>query len=1297
MNVLPLIFLMVIFEISCGFDDDTRYYPTDPIFSIGRKVPIAKPAKRSGRSAPTKHQGPLTIPEVVERHKKLFRIFNAIYIQNLLSQRRIDYFGVISGIWDLENKTVLDKIASLNVDGLLKSLMELDTKIILDSSDETKIVDVEAIEEKMKFLKQITNQTRKSLEDSMKTDSLPKYILNKIPYYARYGLRELENNLAEVALTTLQEIEKKFEASNNTGTQELRFKIDDCKRILKYVPEDLSALIADTGSFEAFLNSIKTPEEVKAAYTLFHNIETRVEKIQQFDDGVNLDTVKKSLNQLKLILENFNQRSSVIPIYVDLESSWIKALLNNGTSLESLQRLFPDFKELAERLKPINTIIGSWFDIRAPDRIEYVSKMIVGIEEVSQVMKKSDIENLVSCLILPPEEMTSLIAEIVQLPSFLPTFLDGVRDVNSILQKVPNITESWGKLEKEYTDLFNVEDKSVEDFEAWRTDARTKEHAELKQFLQSLLPLFSKLKRSDEFIKSLEKVIQGREQVGEIQELLVEFNFVRPNCDALFSFNPRNLEDLNKFPKQFSTFKSRYDIYELKPLLESLPKVISELKKLKKSGPSGMFRSGILIRNPGNIIGFESATKSLEAMVKIHQHSKMIEVIKNRGEEAKKKVESDPELKAKFGSVWQGFDELKTSLTTLQTEINTALSKVPLTGDEKNLEDVGKVYSALINASITISPILLGDYRRSLMEFPDSGSWKDLEHALAILEKPVATNFATVYATFKKIPKALKELQRDLWDFFGETKQSMANVRLEVEDESKRYKRHVSYVMLAMIVIGAIAFVGWKLKEKRDESIMAAIHNGQDVFSNRIRENMSNPPAAKVQKRENGEDASHNRAPAPELQRRAPSNTDRDVMPIAMITQNVYGFKINGTITRKEAIRTFPPKNTKVFNFEVTDSNGDTIRCVAFNELAESLYSTITENVSYFITNGKVVPANKRFNNTGHDYEINLSNVSIVEPGGDVVAAPKLNLKRISLGEIAGHSGERIDVLAYVEKMDPKPTEFTSKAGKTVVKRDMELIDESNRFVKLTLWGEEAIKADYLHKVVAFKGVIPKKDFNGAYSLGTGYGARIIADPEISGVTELYEWYKTVKPTKPSGSSSEAPRTIAGLQKMQFGDSEKGDFASVKAMITRINPNTALYKGCSSEGCQKKVIELDGEFRCEKCNKTMRHFKWLYMMQFELSDETGQVYVTAFGDNATKVVGRTAAEVGELKETKPGEYNAVFEKLKFVSKMWRLRCKMETYNEEVRQKMTVFGVEEVNQDKYIGDLKQFIEQMESIE
>uniref|UniRef100_A0A8R1HT67 Replication protein A subunit n=1 Tax=Caenorhabditis japonica TaxID=281687 RepID=A0A8R1HT67_CAEJA len=381
------------------------------------------------------------------------------------------------------------------------------------------------------------------------------------------------------------------------------------------------------------------------------------------------------------------------------------------------------------------------------------------------------------------------------------------------------------------------------------------------------------------------------------------------------------------------------------------------------------------------------------------------------------------------------------------------------------------------------------------------------------------------------------------------------------------------------------------------------------------------------------------------------------------------------------------------------DSSGSN-QSVSFEDIDDPLKS-------YYVSGGSVRQANKKFNNTGHDYELTLRSDSVVEAGGELLAAPKLNLKRVHLSEIAGHCGNLIDVLVVVERMDQDATEFQSRQGKSLVKREMELIDETQALVKLTLWGDEAKKAlvdDYLHKVVAFKGVIPK-EFNGGYSLSTGSGTRIVPVPEIAGVAELYDWYTTVKPSVElksisltSGGSGEPPRTIAGLQEMQFGkDSEKGDFASIKAMITRINPSTALYKGCPNEGCQKKLNDLDGEYRCEKCQSTTQRFKWLYMMQFELSDETGQVYVTAFGDNAAKVVGKPAQELGDLKDMDENEYQAIFDRIQFVPKMWRLRCKMESYNEEVRQKMTLFGVEDVNQDKYIENLKQLIEQMNGIQ
>ncbi|CAB3404838.1 unnamed protein product [Caenorhabditis bovis] len=471
-------------------------------------------------------------------------------------------------------------------------------------------------------------------------------------------------------------------------------------------------------------------------------------------------------------------------------------------------------------------------------------------------------------------------------------------------------------------------------------------------------------------------------------------------------------------------------------------------------------------------------------------------------------------------------------------------------------------------------------------------------------------------------------------------------------------------------------------------------------------ENRGVPPPAKIQKTENGA-ASVNkaRAPPPQMNRKGASKTEGGVMPIAAVTPYASNFKIHGMVSRKEEMRTLPAKNMKIFNFELTDVHGDCIRVTAFNEVAESMASLIVENMSYYVSGGSVRVANKRFNSTGHDYEITLRSDSKVEPGGEIFSTPKLNVKRVELNKIPSQIGNMIDVLVVVERMDEEPTHFTSRQGKELIKRELDVVDESGVQIRVTMWGEEAtnVNKDLVGKVVLFKGLIPK-EFNGAYSLNTTSSTRIHSVPDIPGVAELFEWYENERPkvdiqtiSQMAPSNSEAPRTIAGIIEMRFGnESEKGDYASLKAMITRVNPSNAIYKGCSNEGCQKKVVESDGEYRCEKCNSSSTTFKWLYMIQFEIADATGQIYVTAFGDTAAKIVGKSAAEVGAIREVDENEYNAVFEKIQFQPKMWRVRCKMESYNEEVRQRVTVFSVEDVNKDKYIAHLTDLVEQLEAL-
>lgn len=103
----------------------------------------------------------------------------------------------------------------------------------------------------------------------------------------------------------------------------------------------------------------------------------------------------------------------------------------------------------------------------------------------------------------------------------------------------------------------------------------------------------------------------------------------------------------------------------------------------------------------------------------------------------------------------------------------------------------------------------------------------------------------------------------------------------------------------------------------------------------------------------------------------------------------------------------------------------------------------------YYISGGTVKQANKRFNTTGHDYEITIRNDSEVEsymlmlfqniprnstseknPNAasrflqispcmdrDKIEQPHLSLNAVRLNQAASHVGEAVDIIAIIERV----------------------------------------------------------------------------------------------------------------------------------------------------------------------------------------------------------------------------------------------------------------------------------------
>uniref|UniRef100_A0A915CMF3 Replication protein A subunit n=1 Tax=Ditylenchus dipsaci TaxID=166011 RepID=A0A915CMF3_9BILA len=385
----------------------------------------------------------------------------------------------------------------------------------------------------------------------------------------------------------------------------------------------------------------------------------------------------------------------------------------------------------------------------------------------------------------------------------------------------------------------------------------------------------------------------------------------------------------------------------------------------------------------------------------------------------------------------------------------------------------------------------------------------------------------------------------------------------------------------------------------------------------------------------------------------------------------------------------------KVFNFTVTDQSGRSIRVAGFGETAEKFHPMLSNGQTYYVSGGgpgSVKSANKQFNSTGHDYELMLGRESDVTPCTDVIIdEPKFRVNAVPLLRVTEHINECIDVLAVIDRASELSQVTTRAEQKQLDKRDLFLIDESAAEVSLTLWGDKAKEFNmaHLHEVIGIKGALVK-EFNGGVSLSTGSGCVMKYNPEGPATNKLYNWYQKVRQERDL-------RLIGVAVTHHIGrDSDKGVYFTVKAMITAIKTESAIYQGCPTEGCKKKVIPEGNQYRCEKCQQSFSECKHILMLSCEISDFSGTAWTTTFEDKAAPLLGVTGDQLAKLKAEDGSLYDAVFEKIRFREYVIRVRVKYDMYNDQQQMRMNIVDIKPVPYDKCKKMLTETIQKCENL-
>ncbi|KAL4067797.1 hypothetical protein V8B97DRAFT_1940400 [Scleroderma yunnanense] len=434
------------------------------------------------------------------------------------------------------------------------------------------------------------------------------------------------------------------------------------------------------------------------------------------------------------------------------------------------------------------------------------------------------------------------------------------------------------------------------------------------------------------------------------------------------------------------------------------------------------------------------------------------------------------------------------------------------------------------------------------------------------------------------------------------------------------------------------------------------------------------------------------------------NRTGRSIYPIEGLSPYQNNWTIKARVTQKSDVRTWSNQRGegKLFNVTLMDESGE-IRATGFNTVVDALYDRLEEGKVYYISKARVNLAKKKFSNIQNEYELSLERNTEIEECLEASSVPMIKYNFTPLASLEELQKDSIcDVIGIVKEVGSLD-QITSKAGRTVQKRDLTLVDKSQYSVRLTLWGKQAetFAADDL-PVVAFKGV-KVGDFGGR-SLSMISSSIMTISPDIEDAHFLRGWYDGIGSDKTFQSHSNAMssagssfpgfnreemRSLHDVKQSQLGMSDKPEFFSTRATVMHIKSENIAYPACPNQGCNKKVTEINDGWRCEKCDKTHPRPEYRYIISLAVADWSGQVWLQGFNDTGVVVFEKSADEVMEMKDRSDSDYIAFMAQATGKTFNFSCRAKQDTYNDQTRVRYGISKISPLDyheEARYLRDL-----------
>ncbi|KAK0482537.1 hypothetical protein IW261DRAFT_1468227 [Armillaria novae-zelandiae] len=417
--------------------------------------------------------------------------------------------------------------------------------------------------------------------------------------------------------------------------------------------------------------------------------------------------------------------------------------------------------------------------------------------------------------------------------------------------------------------------------------------------------------------------------------------------------------------------------------------------------------------------------------------------------------------------------------------------------------------------------------------------------------------------------------------------------------------------------------------------------------------------------------------------------------PIEGLSPYQNTWTIKARCTHKSDMKTW--SNTrgegKLFNVTLMDETGE-IRGTAFNAVADDLYSKFEEGKVYYVSKARVNLAKKMFSNLANDYELAFERNTVIEECLETTGLPMVKYTFVSLAGLEDIAKDATcDVIAIVKECGIVSEIMSKATSRTTKKRELTLVDQSSYSVRLTLWGKQAEQYQYESEqpVIAFKGV-RVGDFGGR-SLSMVSSSIMSVNPDMEEAFTLRGWYdgegqsSTFQAHSRGGAAGASGggfnrsqmRSLLEVKESEMGQSDKTEYFSTRATIMHIKSDNIAYPACQNESCNKKVIESNNAWRCEKCEQSFDSPSYRYIISMAVADWSGQAWLNGFNEVGQMIFDMSADALMAKKNDGDAQFNAIMHRANGATYNFSCRAKQDSYNDTVRVR---YGISRISKLDY---------------